>query len=906
MHRSNRTTTPAFADKNKQATQPSQGVQSISVAPSSSTSIAQSQQPERQSAQKPVPQSIKQAKQAPSVFSEIDSSSAKNLERWRIEHARSTGLTGKTKAIFNGGKNLPAAVRFEQDNQLGHNLSIAFFGEHFKKYRERPDPLQLARAVALVEEVRDFHQTGVSEQHREQIFPTVKSRKQLHSLAIDSYLSSVHEEIPRNILEASAAGQYSGLHHRGLGITATVLKPGISAAGVAGGTTGLFTALAINAGLTVGGTAANLGLAASMRRFTKGKELLAPHLPPIPSPFNKNAPDVKTSAILAKDYGEHSRLVAAQLSTRIDEAKKLKAANKKDDYDAAIVELKNAMADAEGVIETQNKIKSGMQNAATEFNGNRENIITGVAVSVGLTAGAGVVAGTHGVAAPATHLIADAVSAGAAATMYGVYHFLGGPQREGKKKFNEILINNLKSPDMLTADSPMNRTQVAKSYREYLQAYQAELKRNDLSESSTGALKEEIEKRHADAFREKLEGVFDYDKINNFSIKPVAQRVDLAKKLLQGKLALELERALPYTKSGERNTVPHEIKQTAGQLLSDLANITEAEKCIREAADMIPASDAYPPKLTSEQNERLNVALERSAKMLAELNDEQVKLLFTGKLRDQLGVQFSSTELMMLEAERYEWTVHGGGAIAELTKDVLVAGDVGAAGFATARDSFPADIGGDVLNTTNKLVDNSVKPSAGEAGAIRNTLQKSDIVKEIRDKSMSVAFKQITQTDMRVSLARTGEGDQELDSPPPYSAAHFDLDALFDGRSQVLAGGIDPQHATDFYIPKVLHVPGAGKVPLGDTKAYFTQAGKSPADKESEADRKIREKELNALFRKAYWGPAVDTFASLPRRIGIKNQMKIGRNSRRKIEQELLVEASQLVKDYEEGQVDGE
>jgi hypothetical protein len=843
--------------------------------------------------------------QRPPVFSEVDTFSTKNLRRWRGEHAKSSGLIGKAKAIFNGGKGLPAAVQLEQDDQLGHNLSVAFFGEHFKKYRAQPDSLQLARAVALVEEGRDFHRTGVSEQHRERLFPDITSRKQLHNLAIDSYLSSVHEEIPREILEASAAGQYSGLHHRGLGITATVLKPGVSAAGVAGGTTGLFTALAINTGLTVGGTAANLGLAASMRRFTKGKESLAPHLVPVPSPFNKSAPDVKTSAILANGYGGRSRLIAERLATKIDQVKNLRGGPKKVDYGRAITELKGVLTDAEVSIETQNKIKSGMQNAATEFNGNRENVITGVAVSIGLTVGAGVVAGTHGVAAPATHFIADAVSAGAAATLYGAYHFFGGPQREGRKKFNDILVNNLKSPDMLATDSPMSRTQIAKNYGEYLKAYRTELASRDLSEDSSGDIKAEIEKRHADAFREKMKGVFDYDKVNNFSIKPVAQRVDLAKKLLQGKLAQELEKAISYTKSGEKNTVPFEIKKATGQLLSDLANITEAEKCIREATEAVPISDAYPPNLTSEQNAQLGSALNKGAEMLAGLGDEQVKLLFTGKLRDQLRVQFDSTELMMLEAERYEWTVQGAGAIAEIAKDVLVAGDVGAASFATAHDNFAADIGGDVLNSANKLVDNSVKPSAGEAGAIRNTLQKSDIVTEIREKSMSAAFKQATQTKMRVPLVLTDDGGKVLNPPPPYSAAHFDLDALFAGQTQILADGVEARNV-EFYIPKALHVPGAGKVSLVDTKAYFTQVGKSPADKEPEADRKIRQKELNALYRKAYWGPAVDTFASLSRRLSIKNQMRKGRNARRKIEQTLLAEARQLVNEYDDEQASAE
>jgi hypothetical protein len=904
MHRQNRSSgsVPAFINKAQPVNQPNNGPHQAPVASSSSVATIAQQGPQRKGTPTDTSDVATKTVHPPSVFANIESDSSRNLQRWSAEYAKSKGFLGKTKAIFNGGKNLPAAVRFEQDDQLGRNLSLAIFGEHFKRHREQPDPVRLARAVALIEEVRDFHKDGVTEQHRERVFPDIQSRKQLHSLAIDSYLSSMHEDIPREILEASASNQYSGLHHRGIGITATVIKPGVSAAGVAGGTTGLVTALAVNLGLTAGGAVANLGLAASMRRFTKGKESLAPHLVPVPSPFSKNAPDVKTSAILAKDYGEQSRHAATRLSAAIEDVKKLKDGEKGEDYDAAVAALKDTLADAEITIETQNKIKTGMQNAATEFNGNRENIITGVAVSVGLTAGAGVVAGTHGVAAPAAHLIADAVSGGAAAAMYSAYHFFGGPQREGKKKFNDILINNLKSTDMLAADSPMSRTQVAKCYGEYLQAYKAELRQNQLSEDSTGAKKEEIEKRHMDALRDKLQGVFDYTKVNNFSIKPVTQRVDLAKKLLQGKLAQELEKALPYTKVGEPNTVPHEIKQATGQLISDLANIAQAEKCIKEAAEAIPISDVYPPNLTPEQNEQLRVALAKSAEMLAGLGDEQVKLLFTGKLRDQLGVQFASTDLMMLEAERYEWTVQGGGAIAEITKDALVVGDVGAAGFNAAHESLSADISGDVLNSTNKLIDNSVKPSAGEAGAIRNTLQKSDIVRDIREKSMSAEFKRITQTEMQVPLARASGGERTLNMPPPYSTEHFDIDALFDGRARLLGNSRDLQEPADFYIPKALDIPGAGKVSLADTKSYFTQAGKSPADKEPEADKKTREKELNALLRKAYWGPAVDTFASLPRRINIKNQMKKGRNARRKIEQSLLVEAKQLVQEYDEGQ----
>jgi|GEM_PF-4847920 len=844
--------------------------------------------------------SVVAKKAEPPVFDEIESSRADNLKRWSVEHKNGIGFLGKAKAIFNGGRNFPAAVQYEPDDRLGHNLGLAMFDERFARYREQPDPIQLARAVALVEEVRDFHKSGVDGLQREKLFPAIQSKKLLHKMAIDSYLSSMHEEIPRETLEASAAGQHSGLYHRGLGITASVLKPGISIAGVAGGTTGLVTALAINTGLTVGGTAANLRMAASMRRFTKGKEPLAPHLVPVPAPSSKAAPDVRTSASMAKDYGKQSMQIEERLATAIEKVKQTKAGNKPQDYEAAMLTLKDTAADAQATIDTQNKIKSGMQNAATEFNGNRENIITGVAVSVGLTAGTGVAVGTHGLAAPVIHLVADAVSAGAAASMYSAYHFLGGPQREGKKKFNDILLNNLKSPDMLAAKSPMTRTQVAESYGQYLRDYRADLKRNNLSEDSPDDLRAQIEKTHAENFRAKLDGVFDYDKVNGFSIKPVTQRVDLAKKLLQGKLALELERALPYTKPGEPNTVPVEIREATGQLLSDLANITEAEKCIRDATLTVPASDRRKPDLTPEQDKQLRLALNRSAEILDGIGDEHVKLLFTGKLRDQLDVQYASTELMMLEAERYEWTVHGGGVIAEIAKDALVAGDVAAAGFGIAHVSHPADIGGDVLNTANKLVDNSVKPSGGEAGAIRNTLQKSDIVRDIREKSMSDAFRKITETEMHVPPATHDKKGRVLQPVPPYTAQHFNLDPLFDGKTRIQANTAAPQDAAAFYIPKALHVPGAGKVSLGDTKAYFTQVGKSPADVESKEARKVREKKLDSLLRSAYWGPAVDTLASLPRRFGIKAEMTKGRNSRRKIEQELLGEAKQLIKEYDE------
>jgi len=352
-------------------------------------------------------------------------------------------------------------------------------------------------------------------------------------------------------------------------------------------------------------------------QYFKGAEELAPTIVPKKTASVEKAKDILSASLGTKKLADanevDARLIEATQKGKVLLAKKkgsstssLQLMQKEmSEKNKVLVELRGALEDGKRVIQAEQDYKSASRNEKIDGPGSNMKKVKHAQQGVALGSMIASVCGA-GMAAPAAALALNNL-------ILTAYHFGGGAVGDGVEKMTNILESTLKSDDLIDT-SQISRRQIANLYGEY------EKTAKKFGEGSP----EEVAARKG--LQTALEGKIKIDVIHDALQTPVALRMENGKKLFEGKIAKNLEKAKKL-KGDFAGKDAQKIKEDLRKNLTDLANINAAQSLIDEAMQI---------EDKGEREAAMNKAYEKASQLLAKVDNKDFQTLFTGTLRQQL------------------------------------------------------------------------------------------------------------------------------------------------------------------------------------------------------------------------------------------------------------------------------
>lgn len=477
------------------------------------------------------------------------------------------------------------------------------------------DPVELAHAVACVERWRS---TGKPREARDE--------------AIDAWLKafSLHEAIDLDAIKRGYAAGATGYDHVKKSTWASHSAQ-LATYAMLAGPESMVAAQLTRTAFSLTQAYCNLTAGVDRARFSPQEDLAA-----------LLAVDEPERAAETPGMGEAASLARGLHKTPAHVSKLRAALDMAGDENEA--QIKQALQEAEKLFALEDKVKARLNISAETWAGKARELPVRAAANTIATAGAVVSVAVPGGVATLPLFI------GASAAVHSTYRLAGWDEKDARDRLMLRLFNCIKSYSWVSR-LQMRPEKIARLYRDF--------------EAGTMS-RESLEKA--------LAGVFDLPQVGKSVRLPVERRLDIAERLLHGKLAEAMDAELTRRdKSGAggkamddrtRGSFRARLARACGlpsrhkddddsgrlevrRLLADLFNLKRALELVQESAQW----DAQ------EDNDKREAALEKASGFLHAVRDEEVRQLFTGGMRAQSAAAARALRLTKGEEDKFLYSL---------------------------------------------------------------------------------------------------------------------------------------------------------------------------------------------------------------------------------------------------------